>query len=627
MTAQSDIDLMPARAPMHRPIQALNRPYRDAAAPGTEPSTWARLSRLATFVPTALVTFALVAALTDWFAMDGLLPIETALIAIVAVTAFWIALSVSTAAVGLATTAWPKRPPEDADTIRGMDVALLVPVYNEAPADVFGNAAAMLNALRTTPTPHRFAFYVLSDTRDDRIAILEGRAARHLRASFPDLRIHYRRRLDNIDGKVGNLADWVEGWGGGHEAMLVLDADSLMSAGAITALTDALSRDPAAGLIQSFPRLFGAQTVFGRIQQFAARVYAGPLAEGLANWTGAEGNYWGHNAIIRSAAFASCAGLPKLKARRGERLILSHDFVEAGLLRRAGWAVRFLPRLEGSYEEAPPTLIDYVLRDRRWCQGNLQHLKLLATRGLHPVSRFHLFSGAMGYLLSPAWFALLVAWAVIGTSDEDNLIRYFTGESPQVTWPELTAFDSVWILVFMYGLLLAPKIAAAGTVGLMGTRLRDLGGPVQFLTSLSVEIVLSVLYAPILMIQQTLAVGRTLIGNRIAWRPQSRRTAGYPLSTLLRFHWVETLLGALLVGGMLAGVVSPWLSPIAVSLFLAVPLSWFSAVNLSQRRWSHRHLGTPETLNAPSIIRRARAERRRFADILADPAVDRIPAE
>lgn len=629
MTASCPINLMPKRSPLARPIQALNRPYRDVNAPGARRVPWARLWRLVTFVPAIAVTLTLVAAFTNWFAMDGLSGFETALIAMIAVTVLWIALSVCTGLLGLAALTLSRGPRDATRAPDPMAVALLVPIYNEAAADVFGNAAAMLAGLGAESRPHSYTMFLLSDTQDEAIAAQEGRAILALKAAMPTVQVYYRRRADNVDGKVGNLADWVEHWGGAYGAMLVLDADSLMSAQAITTLTDALARDPSAGLIQSFPRLYGAKTVFGRLQQFSARVYGAPLAEGLARWTGAEGNYWGHNAIIRSAAFAACAGLPKLKSRRrgGKRLILSHDFVEAGLLRRAGWAVRFLPGIEGSYEEAPPTLIDYVLRDRRWCQGNLQHLGLLTTRGLHPVSRFHLFSGAMGYLLSPVWFALLVVWALIGNGNEANVIRYFSGVNPQVTWPEITAFNDLAILGFLYSMLLAPKLVAAGMIGHLGLSLRDLGGARQFLTSLLAEIALSILYAPILMIQQTLAVVGTALGRRVAWRPQQRQGARYAMRTLIRFHWVETLLGAMLVIGMGLGVVTLWLLPIALSLVAAIPLSALSGVDLDSRRWSHRHLGTPETLNAPAIIRRARAERRRFADLLGRPAPDRIAAE
>jgi len=616
---------MPPEAPLSRPIQQLNRPYRDANAPATVERGQAGLWRAATFGPAILTTLGLVAAFTDWFSMDGLTWFETALIATIAVTFFWIALSVSTATLGIAALVLrPMRPPPEGP-VTAQDVALLVPVYNESPSDVFGNAAAMLAGLATTPNAHRYTLFILSDTRDDAIAVREIRAFFALRAQFPAAAIHYRRRAENTEGKVGNLADWVEHWGGAHAAMLVLDADSLMSARAIVALTDALARDPAAGLIQSFPMLYGACTVFGRVQQFSSRIYGTPLAEGLARWSGREGNYWSHNAIIRSAAFAACAGLPQVRARRGNRMILSHDFVEAGLLRRAGWAVRFLPRIEGSYEEAPPTLIDYILRDRRWCQGNLQHLGLLATRGLHPVSRFHLFSGAMGYLLAPAWFALLIVWALIGNGEQVNVIAYFSGLNPQVTWPEMTTTNNLAILIFMYGMLLAPKLIAAGTIHHAGLRLRNLGGLRQFTASLLTEIALSILYAPILMIQQSLAVARSIVGIRVAWTPQTRHGGHYGLRTLAKFHALETPIGILLLAGMWLGLISPWLAPIALSLAAAIALSALSGVDLAAHRWSHRYLGTPETLNAPTIIRRAKTERRRFERLL--DAQDTIAAQ
>jgi membrane glycosyltransferase len=614
-------DWMPPEAPLNRPIQRLNRPYRDANAPTDPVRSHAGLWRLATFGPAVLTTIGLIAAFTNWFAIDGLTGFEAALISIIAATFFWIALSVSTATLGIA--ALILRPDRDAvqGPVTAQAVALLVPVYNESPADVFGNAAAMLAGLAMTDTSHRFTLFILSDTRTTAIAAQEVRAFFALRTQFPGVGIHYRRRAINTDGKVGNLADWVEHWGGAHGAMLVLDADSLMSARAIVALTDALARDPAAGLIQSFPMLYGAQTVFGRVQQFSSCIYGAPLAEGLARWSGREGNYWGHNAIIRSAAFAASAGLPHLRARGADRMILSHDFVEAGLLRRAGWAVRFLPRIAGSYEEAPPTLIDYIIRDRRWCQGNLQHLGLLATRGLHPVSRFHLFSGAMGYLLAPAWFALLVVWALIGNGDGANVITYFSGLNPQVTWPQMTTANNLAILLFMYGMLLAPKLVAAGTIHHAGLRLRDLGGIGQFTASLMTEIALSILYAPILMIQQSLAVLRAAFRLHVVWTPQRRKGGRYGLRTLAKFHVLETVLGGLLVAGMAAGVVSLWLVPIALSMAAAVPLSALSGVDMGAYRWSNRTLGTPETLNAPPIIRRARTERRRFARLLSDDAM------
>ena len=383
--------------------------------------------------------------------------------------------------------------------------------------------------------------------------------------------------------------------------MLVLDADSLMSADAIRALADEMAADPGAGLIQSAPLVIGSDTLFGRMQQFAASVYGTLLSEGLARWTGTEGNYWGHNAIIRTRAFADCAGLPRMPARRGRgALILSHDFVEAGLLRRAGWSVRFVPEIGGSYEEPPATLIDYALRDRRWCHGNLQHLRLLGTRGLHPLSRFHLFHGAMSYLLSPAWFLLLVIWSLLGNGP-DSVITYFSSENPLYpVWPEMSGVQSGAILAFMYAMLLAPKLMGALAAVAGEVTVARFGGAGRFGLSLLAEIVLSILFAPVMMVQQVVAVLRTAIGMRPMWSPQARKGGRYGPLTVLTFHALETASGALLLGGMAAGLVSLWLLPIAVSLGAAAPLSMLSGMRLRAL------MATPETLDPPVIVRRAR---------------------
>lgn len=620
MTAPARIEpYMPPEVPLAHPVQDLRAPYHDQTAPGLGKPR-AVIWRLATFLPALITTLGLVAAFTDWFAMGGLTGFEITLITLIAITFFWISLSVSTVTVGLVRL-WLDRKRVAAPQGAAMDVALLVPCYNEVPWDVFGNACAMLEALDAHPTDHRFTLFILSDTRDTATAEQELRAFATLRARLPEsIRIHYRRRAMNTDRKVGNLSDWVENWGGAYSAMVVLDADSLMSGDAIVALSDELSCDPTAGLIQSFPQLYGAETVFARVQQFASTIYGAVLAEGLATWSDREGNYWGHNAIIRTAAFASCAGLPKIRTLSGKgALILSHDFIEAGLLRRAGWGVRFCPRIKGSYEEVPATLVDYVIRDQRWCQGNLQHLKLLGAGGFHHVSRFHMFHGAMSYLLSPAWFALLMVWALIGVgAAEQNVIRYFSGINPQVQWPEMTAVHSTALLVFMYGMLLAPKALGAAAVGGIGLRMAELGGIVRFAASFVTELILSILFAPILMVQQTLAVLKTLLGIRIDWTPQSRVAGRYSFWVLLKFHVVETLAGTALLSGMAAGIVSIWLLPIAVSLAFAVPLSALSGLKLTRFAATARALGTPEVYAAPEIIRSAKAYRAELRETLSD---------
>jgi membrane glycosyltransferase len=601
---------MPPEHPLAMPCQDLRRAHRDAAAPGLASAPGARAKRLLTFGSAVAATLALMGVFTDMFRLGGLSGFEAVLIGLIALSFFWIALTVATAALGAARRLRRAAGGAGGAPADPLDLALLMPVHNEAPDDVFGNAAAMLEALAARDDGHRYAFFVLSDTTDPAIAAVEARAFASLRARLPGAPLYYRRRPQNTDRKTGNIADWIERWGGAYEAMLVLDADSLMSGEAVARLADELARDPSAGLIQTAPRIFGAETVFARAQQFSTFVYGSAFAEGLASWADREGNYWGHNAIIRTEAFAACAGLPRLRGLRGgDALILSHDFVEACLLRRAGWGVRLLADVEGSYEEVPPTLIDYIRRDRRWCQGNLQHLTILASRGFHAISRFHLLHGAVGYLMSPVWMALLLVWAGLGHYEDRSLIVYFSGYDPRPHWPELTAGKGLAVLLFMYGMLLLPKLLGALALLGSGVRASDLGGRGQFALSMAAEIALSVAYAPILMVQQTLAVGRTILGLRDAWAPQARsgRVQGWGL--LLRMHAVETAMGAALLAGVGTGFVTLWLLPIALSLALAVPLSALSGLRLTRTRHLARLLGTVEDHAVPEIIARARARR------------------
>ncbi len=611
---------MPPPSPMAHPVQSLRRAHRDPRAPGWVPVGRFWWRRAAAFLPAIATTGALGMAFADWLSSGGMWWLEWVLSALVVVTFFWIALAVGTATLGLAcyvmrkTAGAPARPAP-------MTVALLVPIYNEDPAEVFGNACAMVMALNQARAAHKFDLFILSDTQDGAIAITEQRAFATLRAALPPgAGVWYRRRVQNTERKVGNIAQWLENWGAAYGAMVVLDADSLMSADALIRLSDEMAADPSAGLIQSAPLVVGSDTLFGRMQQFSASVYGTLLSEGLAGWTGPEGNYWGHNAILRTRAFADCAGLPRMPSLWGKgNLILSHDFVEAGLLRRAGWAVRFMPSIGGSYEEPPATLIDYALRDRRWCHGNLQHLSLLGTRGLHAVSRFHLLHGAISYLLSPAWFGLLVIWALLGNGP-DSVITYFSVENPLYpVWPEMSQVSSVLILVFMYGMLLAPKVMGAMALGLTDVRIVRFGGGGRFVLSLATEISLSILFAPIMMVQQLVAVLRTVIGVRPTWSPQARKGGTYGPATVLKFHAVETLSGALLGVGMLAGMVSLWLLPIAVSLVLAVPLSMVSGARLGSRRGLRHLMATPEMLETPPILKLARSHRALFQDTIQPP--------
>ena len=260
-----------------------------------------------------------------------------------------------------------------------------MPIYNEAPSRVFSAVQAIYEDVEATGLGDAFDYFFLSDTTDPNIWIAEERALLAMRERLPGARIYYRRRRKNVARKAGNIADFVMRWGAAYPQMVVLDADSLMTADAIVRLAAAMEADPDAGIIQSLPLIVNRNTAFARLQQFAARIAGPVIAAGLAAWMGRDGNYWGHNAIIRTRAFADHCGLPDLPGRPpfGGH-ILSHDFVEAALMRRAGYAVTMLPTLGGSFEESPPSLIDLAARDRRWCQGNLQHIRVLPSARLRP---------------------------------------------------------------------------------------------------------------------------------------------------------------------------------------------------------------------------------------------------
>jgi membrane glycosyltransferase len=631
MAANPHSFAMPPLAPLQMPIQDLGRPHPRASerTSGTLRSVW--ILRAFVFLPAIATTAALIFAVGGWLSTGGMTVLEWIVLGLIAATFFWVALSLSTATLGIYSVLRQARSVSLlAQPVAPMSVALLVPIYNENPSNVFGNAAAMLADLDDLPHPERFTLFILSDTQDPAIAEMELQAFATLRLEAPTaIPVYYRRRSLNIDRKTGNLGDWIANWGAAHEAMLVLDADSLMSGEAILNLADELARDPEAGLIQSCPRLIGAVSLFARVQQFSNVAYGWLLSEGLARWSQQEANYWGHNAIMRTHAFAASAGLPHLVGLRGTKsLILSHDFVEAGLLRRAGWTVRFLAQTDGSFEETPPTLVDYVLRDRRWCQGNMQHLRLLATRGFHPISRFHLFHGAASYLLSPAWFALLAIWALLGRSSETNVLSYFNATNPLFPdWPEMSQWDSLIFLLFMYSMLLAPKVM--GTVAIaISPKLRAIyGGNLQFLTAFCFEVVVSIAYAPILMVQQTLAVLRSILGLRVSWTPQQRQGGTYGFTHLLKFHALESVVGILLVTGIVGGLITLWLIPIAASLICALPLSMLSGIDLSKYARGGFRLETPQSLSEPRIVTRARSERQRL-QILLDPLQSqKLPAE
>ncbi len=296
-------------------------------------------------------------------------------------------------------TVWRRR-------VKPVTTAILVPVYNEDPQDVYAGVLAMRRSLIERCSGDGFAFFILSDTNNAEIAVQEEMLwAQVVEDDNSTVPIYYRRRTENKGRKAGNLEDFCVRWGRAYTYMIVLDADSLMDGATMQAMVDRMESKAQLGILQVPPVPINRLTWFARLQQFAANLYGPVFTEGLHAWASEEGNYWGHNAIIRIEPFMHHCGLPTLPGQAplgGE--ILSHDFVEAAMMVRAGWGVELATDLGGSYEECPTNLLDYAIRDQRWCQGNLQHGRLVLSEGFHPTSRFHMGMGVLSYASSPCGY-------------------------------------------------------------------------------------------------------------------------------------------------------------------------------------------------------------------------------
>ena len=370
----------------------------------------------------------------------------------------------------------------------------------------------------------------MSDTTDPDIWVHEEAAFQAVR-EHEELgsRIFYRRRSSNSGKKAGNVADWCRRWGANYEYMLVLDADSLMTGEAVVKLAQIIEKNPDFGLVQTVPISIGRNTLFARLQQFAGRLYGPMLATGLAFWHRGVSNFWGHNAIIRTRAFIESAGLPVLPGKPpfgGQ--ILSHDFVEAALLNRAGWRVCMVPDLAGSYEEIPPGLIDFAMRDRRWAQGNLQHSRVLFASGLHWVSRVHMAMGIMAYVSALFWLLFLVTALALTLQSIYIPPQYFSEGIPFFHFPMQDSERSLELLLLTLGVLLLPKLFAY-LLAIMDTRQRrGFGGALTLLAGVLIETVLSSLFAHIMMLLQSTAVADVFRGRDSGWKPQRRDDGSLP---------------------------------------------------------------------------------------------------
>ena len=545
--------------------------------------------------------------------VSGTTFLQYVLLALFVVNFSWIAVSFTAGILGFLKMAFRRGRPIPTMGPLCARTAIVMPVYNELTARTFAAVEAIRNSVEATGQGDVFDYFVLSDSTNPDAWLAEERAFLALREKIgPGTRLYYRHREKNHHRKAGNIADFVTRWGGGYEHMLVLDADSLMTGECIVTLARAMEADPKAGIIQSLPMLVNRNTLLARLQQFAGAMAGPVIASGLDAWSGRDGNYWGHNAIIRTRAFADHCGLPDLKGKPpfGGH-VLSHDFVEAALIRRAGWSVYMLPELRGSYEESPPSLIDLAVRDRRWCQGNLQHSRIIGARGLKLATRQHFATGIMAYLASPFWLAQLVVGIALTLQASYIRPEYFAQEfALYPAWPRFDPERALWLFALTMGILLAPKLFGLLLMVFDGAKRRACGGAIRLVLSFLIEIVLSALVAPVQMLIQSGSVFQILVGGDTGWNPQRRDDGSIPIRDIIRRHRWHTLLGIL--AGISAFSISTslflWMSPTILGLLLAIPLSWLSgslAAGLALKRLGL--LVTPEEAGTPPIVTEANA--------------------
>ena len=619
----SDPALLPKLAPLAMAAQDFDKPVL-ICRPQKAAVYW--VPRAAVFAGALLLTVAFAYELYGVLSFVRLTPIQFLFLVLSTVSFGWIALGSLSAATGFL----PLFAGDKADNIKlvqGLAVpkahtALLVPVYNEDPSRIAGTIEAMSEELEALGAAGSFDIFILSDTRDATAGAHEEAVYANLKRTIVTrMPVYYRRRRNNTGRKAGNIKDWVERFGAGYPHFLILDADSIMSGDTLVRLSLTMQATASAGLIQTVPRLTGGTTLLQRLQQFACNTYGPAVACGIAFWHRDQGNYWGHNAIIRTEAFASAAGLPTLPgAPPFGGHIMSHDFVEAVLLQRAGWGVHMAPSLEGSFEGVPPALIETVTRDRRWAQGNLQHLAILTAPGLTAMGRVHLAMGAFAYIVSLVWAASLVVGLVLLLQGQQLIPSYFQDSKTLFpVWPVIDPGAALKLFMATMAVVLLPK-----GLGLILELQRSYGqrqyfGMARATVAVAAETIASMLIAPILMMTQTVAVAEILLGRDSGWKAQRRDDSSIPLMEAMRYHASHMAVGAGLA--ILCWSTTPelaiWMSPVILGLILSGLVNWYTARQAGSV-WSWL-LSTKEDRAPAPTLARAGALAAAWGDRMAAP--------
>ena len=572
-----------------------------------------RLRRTVFFLLVTATTGAALAALTGVLGQNGLSLVDLAMIAVFAITLPWTVIGFWNAVFGLGLALFSRDPLRAVAPIAGLDAherplegrtAIVVPVYDEDPRMVLGHLEATIDDLEAAGGLENFEIFLLSDTQDRFKAAIEARAVAEFtrRVRFAD-RFHYRRRTDNGGHKTGNLWEWLERRGSDFDYMIVLDADSLMSGGAIRRLVRVMDCNPKLGICQTLIAGLPSRVAFTRMFQFGMRHGMRAYTLGGTWWQGPAGPYWGHNAIIRIDAFMRHCRLPTLPGRGPlSGLVLSHDQLEAAQMVRGGYEVRVLPDEYGSYEINPPCLPEFVRRSLRWCQGNLQYLKLVTKPGWPPMARLQLALAILMYLSGPAWLLFMTLGFMQGAFG-------FSGETiAQNPWGAPPSSLGLWLLAGMITMVFAPKIAGLIDALADARRRRSYGGGWRLLRAGIAEFLHGMILAPIMAIAEALFILGLLRGRGLTWQAQRRHGFAVSWSEACARFWPQTLIGAgaLAAFALHAPHVLPWIVPVAIGPLFAILFCRFGTNPALGRLMARRRFAAvPEEITPPPVVARA----------------------
>ena len=580
----------------------------EAAALAARPMAWESAVRIRRRVLLALVLVATAFAATVLASSQKALqhPLLQGLqIALFALLFAWVAAGCFTALMGFfvllkgdkhaisAADAGDAPLPADART------ALVMPICHEDVATVFAGLRATAASLERSGALHAFDIFVLSDSKDDAVIAEERAAFADLRDSLGERgRVFYRVRRVRTKKKAGNVSDFCRRWGANYRYMVVMDADSVMSGDCLQTLVRLMEKHPTAGILQTAPQAVGHATLHARAQQFAARVTGNLFTVGMQYWQLGEAHYFGHNAIIRVKPFMAHCGLAPLEGNGAfSGHILSHDFVEAALMRRAGFHVWLVADLVGSYEQQPPHLLAELQRDRRWCQGNLQNARLIAEPGLHAVHRGMLATGAMAYVSAPLWLLYVVLGALLWLVGGNVLF------TPQGTLA--VGIPGLWAGTLT--MLVLPRLLGVTAV-FMRRETGRFGGGARLIQSAFLEAALAMLLAPLRMVAHTLFVVGAMTGWTLEWKSPPREANDVSWAEAAqRFAPVSLLVVTIGAVMSLAGSSAVlWMMPVGLPLVLAVPFTVLTgSTSLGERVRRARLLLVPEESSSPTVLRQA----------------------